>query len=112
MAPPRLRNVPPRVATLDTRLAPIAPKVVDPHYLTPEHRAWRAEVIRRSGGQCQASDCKAPHRGQRGRLFADHVQELRDGGAALDPANGAALCGACHTRKTIAARTRRMARPT
>jgi len=100
------------VSALDARTVAPAAKVADRHYQTPEHRAWRAEVIRRSGGQCQDPACKASDRGRGGRLFADHVRELRDGGAPLDPANGVALCGACHTRKTNAARARRMAQPT
>lgn len=111
MPPSRLRNLGPRLAVLDTRVARSAPKVADPHYQTPEHKAWRTEVIRRSGGQCQDAACKTPGRGIGRRLFADHVRELRDGGAPFDPANGMALCGACHTRKTAAARVARAARP-
>ena len=42
-------------------------------------------------------------------MFADHRVELRDGGAALDPDNGQCLCGSCHTRKTLAARSARIA---
>nr|WP_294566986.1 HNH endonuclease signature motif containing protein [uncultured Rhodopila sp.] len=91
------------VAASDLRRLKPAPKVADSHYQTPEHRAWRTEVIRRSGGRCQRPGC-----GRSGvRLFADHVRELRDGGDALDPANGQALCGACHTAKTARARAAR-----
>lgn len=43
-------------------------------------------------------------------MFADHVVEVKDGGAKLDPANGQCLCGSCHTRKTAAARKRRLDR--
>lgn len=103
---PTLRCLRPNLAIADTRIARPPAKTADPHYQTPEHRAWRAEVIRRAGGRCQEPGC-----GRREpRMFADHVVELRDGGAALDPANGQCLCGSCHTRKTIAARTARMAR--
>jgi 5-methylcytosine-specific restriction enzyme A len=108
----RLRNLPPMVATVSARLTPSAPKLTDPHYHSPEHATWRKEVLRRAGYRCQARDCSHPRHGEGARLFADHVQELRDGGSAFDPANGQALCGACHTRKTIAARDRRNARPT
>ncbi|WP_245445631.1 HNH endonuclease signature motif containing protein [Metarhizobium album] len=46
------------------------------------------------------------------RIFGDHIVEVRDGGALLDPANVRCLCGSCHTRKTAAARAKRMvARP-
>lgn len=108
---PRLRNQPPMVKAVNTRIAALPPKVADPHYATPEHQAWRKEVIRRSGGRCQDATCKTPHRTGI-RLFADHVHELRDGGAPFDPANGLARCGACHTRKTVAERAKRQATPT
>ena len=71
------------------------------HYLTEDHRAWSRAVIARAGGACQA--CGATNT----RLYADHIQELRDGGAATDLANGQALCASCHTRKTARARAAR-----
>jgi len=81
-----------------------APKVVDPHYHTPEHQRWSRAVIARAGGRCQGKGC-----GRSGvRLFADHIVELRDGGAPFDLANGQALCGACHARKTAAMRAERL----
>lgn len=102
----RLRQVSRRLAELPTRKLS-APKIADPFYLTPQYRTWQAEVIRRSGGRCQgqAHDAARPRSGV--RLFADHVAEIKDGGARLDPANGQALCGSCHTRKTAAARAAR-----
>jgi hypothetical protein len=42
------------------------------------------------------------------RLCADHIVELKDGGAALDVANGQCLCVPCNTRKGIAARAKRL----
>ncbi len=97
----RLPTLRPRLAARDTRTVMPAPKAAAAHYQTAEHAAWRASVIARAGGACQ-------HCGRSGvRLFADHVIELRDGGALLDPANGQALCGACHSRKTAAARAAR-----
>lgn len=106
----RVRIAPPRIATRDTRAVKPPAKTADPHYLTPEHRAWRSEVIRRAGGQCQdrEHDPRRPRQGV--RLFADHIRELRDDGAALDPANGEARCGACHARVTLARRAVRMGR--
>lgn len=110
MAKPKraaLAFMPDRLGTLDTRIARPAPKQADPHYHTPEHQRWRAEVIRRAGGMCQAPGC-----GRTGiRLFADHVVELQDGGSPTDPANGQALCGSCHTAKTARARAARMVQP-
>ena len=106
---PRLRNLAARIPTISTAIAALPDKVADPHYLTPEHRAWRTAVIARAGGRCQSPTCQG--HAPTARLFADHVRELRDGGAPLDLANGQALCGTCHARKTASARARRMATP-
>ncbi len=89
----RLTCLKPRVATLDTRTARPPPKVADAELTTPEHRAWRAEVLRRAGHRCQAPGCGATGV----RLFADHIVERRDGGAHLDPANGKPCAGAHHS---------------
>ena len=89
----KLTNLPPRIPRFDTRVAAVPEKIVDPHYATPAHRAWRAAVIERSGGRCQDPTCRSP--GRRGiRLFADHIHEIKDGGALTDPNNGMARCGA------------------
>ncbi|NVO13884.1 MAG: HNH endonuclease [Rhodoplanes sp.] len=97
----RLATLGRRLATLDTRSAPPIPKDTDPHYSTQAHRAWRAGVYRRAGYACEAC-------GARGvKLYADHIHELRDGGAALDPANGQCLCAGCHMVKTTTARAER-----
>lgn len=102
----KLHAIGPRIAAIDVRSARPSPKTVDPFYLTPEYQAWRAEVIRRSGGRCQDALCRSPWR--RGiRLFADHIVEIKDGGAPLDPDNGMTRCGSCHTRKTIEVRAER-----
>ena len=100
----RLHTLPPRLSVVDVRTAQPAPKVSDPHYQTAEHRAWSAAVLRRAGGACQAQGCGRSG----GRLFADHIRELRDGGAPFALANGQALCGSCHTTKTAQERRRRM----
>jgi 5-methylcytosine-specific restriction enzyme A len=100
----KIRASKPRIATRAPRIA--SPKVAAPIYQTAEYRNWRAAVIGRSGGHCQDPACADPMRST--RLFADHVVELRDGGAPFDVANGVALCGACHTSKTMRERARRM----
>jgi 5-methylcytosine-specific restriction enzyme A len=107
-AAPRLRTLRPKVASMDLRVATVPPKQVDPYYSTAEHREWREAVVRRAGGKCQSPDCDTPERAGR-RLFADHIKELRDGGAATELANGIALCGSCHSIKTAAVRRVRMA---
>ena len=81
-------------------------KKADPFYLTPEYRAWREAVIARAGGVCQAEGCGRRER----RMFADHIVEIRDGGARLDLANGQCLCGSCHTAKTARERQKRLNR--
>jgi len=93
------RVKPADVARHDKRAAPI--------YSTPEYRAWQAEVISRSCGQCQdpGHDARRP---RHGKLYADHIKELRDGGAPFDPANGLARCASCHGKKTIAERVGRL----
>lgn len=100
------------VRPLRTQQVALPPKVANPDLLTPEHRAWRAEVIRRAGGQCQWVDggfrCRkaAPQH----RMFADHIKERSDGGALYEPANGQCLCGQHHTIKTAEARAARVGR--
>jgi 5-methylcytosine-specific restriction enzyme A len=77
-----------------------------------DHIRWRDVVMSRAGFRCQAIEngVRCDKRSPMHRLFADHIRELADGGAPLDPANGQALCGSHHTAKTMAARARRMAR--
>ncbi len=97
-----LKTVGPRLHAAGPRVR-VPPKVVDPHYQSDEHKAWRSAVIRRAAGRCQGPGC-----GRTGdRLFADHIVELKDGGAAFDLDNGQALCGTCHTIKTARARKAR-----
>lgn len=79
------------------------PKTVDPHYLTPEHEAWRKVVLRKARYRCEGLGCGASGV----KLYADHVVEIKDGGAPLDPANGQALCARCHARKTARERAYR-----
>lgn len=105
--PTALRVQPGRLTVVDTRRIKPPAKQTNPYYLSPEHRQWRQVIIARSGGFCQDLHCPTPQR-RPSRLFADHIVELRDGGAPTDPANGIALCGACHSRKTAAERAKRM----
>jgi 5-methylcytosine-specific restriction enzyme A len=99
--------------TVDARAVRPQAKTADPFYLTQEYRAWRMKVIRNAGRRCQAIEdtgrrcTKAePYH----RMFADHIVELRDGGAPYDLANGMCVCGSHHTAKTMRARAERMRR--
>ena len=106
----KLRNIPPRLQSVETRTAIPAAKRADAELLTPEHRAWRLGVMQRAGWRCEAVDhgVRCDKRAPAHRLFADHVVERKDGGA-LD-GTGAALCGHHHALKTSAARAARMRR--
>jgi hypothetical protein len=100
----KLQRIAPRIGTLSNRVPP-APKQADDHYSSPEHKAWRTTVLKKAGYRCQHPGCTkgAPEH----RLFADHIAEIRDGGARLDPNNGQALCGQHHTAKTARERAKR-----
>jgi 5-methylcytosine-specific restriction endonuclease McrA len=65
------------------------------HYQSDGHKAWAAAVKRRDGYRCVTPRCDS-----KGRLIADHIVEITDGGARFDVANGQTLCLACHNRKT------------
>jgi 5-methylcytosine-specific restriction protein A len=96
--------VKPAIAKLSGRSVAMPDKVRASYYATPEHMAWSNQIRERAGFQCQ--QC-----GRRGvRLFADHIVEIRDGGT-WDMANGQALCGSCHTAKSVVERARRAFNP-
>jgi hypothetical protein len=105
-----LRSLAPLVSTLDTRTTKLPPKVKDEAYTTNQFRAWRAQVVARAGGRCEAVD--QGHRCTKAmpehRMYSDHIVELRDGGSLLDLNNGQCLCASHHQIKTVAARTRRL----
>jgi hypothetical protein len=107
-----LRTLKPLVRAFDAR--PIKPegKRVDRFYLTPEYRAWREKVIARAGRRCEAVDDgqRCTKAEPRHRMFADHVIEVKDGGAPYEPANGRCLCGSHHTFKTTQTRAARLGR--
>jgi len=105
----KLRTLPPMLRPMDTSTTRLRPRVVDPIYNTPEFIRWRAMVIDRAGGQCEAIEngqrctkAKPQH-----RVYADHIVELRDGGSLTDPSNGQCLCHSHHEIKTIEAKKRR-----
>jgi 5-methylcytosine-specific restriction protein A len=98
-----LRTFAPKVRALNTAKLKLPPKQAERIYSTPEYKAWRERVIKRARGRCQGTGCGRTG----GRLFADHIVELKDGGAPFDDSNGQALCGSCHTAKTAMARAAR-----
>jgi len=105
----RLRTFQTGIATLDTRSAKPPPKTADPLYQSPEFRVWREIVIDRADRRCEqlignqrCAKAEPDH-----RMFADHIKEVRDGGARFDPDNGQCLCGSHHGAKTARERARR-----
>ncbi|WP_132254722.1 HNH endonuclease signature motif containing protein [Methylobacterium segetis] len=100
----RLSTLAPRLKTLDTRTARPAPKMAESFYTSVAWTTLRDEVVRERGRRCEALGCGRTS----GRVFVDHIVERRDGGAPLDKANLQVLCGSCHTRKTAAARAKRL----
>ncbi|GBD48086.1 HNH endonuclease signature motif containing protein [Methylopila sp. Yamaguchi] len=105
-----LKTIAPRLRTIDTRTCKPPPKRADAELLTPEHRAWAQEVKRRAGYRCEwvENGVRCDRASPAHRLFADHIDERRDGGAALDPKNGRCLCGSHHGLKTASERAKRM----
>ncbi len=98
---PRIPMLGTGIPRINGRSVQLPPKQRAPIYGTPEHVAWSKHVIMRAHKQCQK--CGATH----GRMYADHIKELRDGGKALDPSNGQCLCASCHTAKTMVERAKR-----
>ena len=103
MSPPRLRTLAPLLTVLDGRTNKSPDHTAAPIYKTDDYAKWREVVIARAGGKCQWPGCERAER----RMFADHIRELKDGGAPFDPANGQCLCGRHHTLKTVQARADR-----
>lgn len=98
----KLRCLPSKLGSIGPRVSAPTKKATDPHYGTQAHKDWAADVVRRAGFSCE--DC-----GAKGvKLYADHIREISDGGAALDPMNGCARCARCHGKKTAAERVKRL----
>ena len=107
---PKLKALASRIAKLDTRSAPLPPKACDPFYLSREWRGFVDKIKRERGEVCEDPSCKGPHYpGQ--RIYPDHVVEIHDGGAKLDPSNVMLRCAKSHSAKTARERAKRMSRP-
>ncbi len=75
-----------------------------PFYLSSEWRGLMRRLIEERGRRCEK--CRA-----NGNDLGDHIVELKDGGALLDPANIQLLCGSHHTLKTNAMKRARLGLP-
>jgi 5-methylcytosine-specific restriction enzyme A len=110
---PKLGTLRPLVRTFHGGALKPQGKRVDPIYTSRAYEQWRDGVIARAGGRCEAVENGERCRKTRPehRLFADHINEISDGGAAFDPANGQCLCGSHHTLKTTRTRAARLGAP-
>lgn len=69
----------------------------NPRTKTPEHQAWRSQVLKRAHGRCQIRYTGiCIHRA----TIADHIKATAFGGAELDLNNGQAACKPCSDRKS------------
>lgn len=82
-------------------------KVAAPFYHSREWRELIERIAAQRGRRCEdpAHDPSRPRDGI--RVFGDHIRELADGGAPLDPRNILLRCGSCHSKKTAATRAAR-----
>lgn len=88
-------------------LVTVREKKAEPFYLSPEWKALMRHLIKVRGRRCEDGehDRTKPREGV--RLYGDHVIEIKDGGAKLDPANVMLRCATCHGRKTALERAKR-----
>jgi 5-methylcytosine-specific restriction endonuclease McrA len=75
-------------------------KQVLPFYVGPDWKALMRQIIKQRGRCCQDPRHDGAYPRQGVRLLGDHIVELRDGGARLDPRNVMLRCYRCHGRKT------------
>jgi 5-methylcytosine-specific restriction endonuclease McrA len=100
-----LKVLRPCLKVVDSKTAHPEPRAYQPVYYS---RAWCrlvAQLKLERGEHCQACGKHATY------LEADHIVELKDGGAPLDPTNVRLLCRPCHARKTNQARDERLGIP-
>lgn len=104
-----LKTRPSRLAIQDTRSIKPPSTTTNPFYLSPEWRTLIARLIRQRGRACEECGRTQEEDGRPVRIYGDHIRELRDGGAPLDPINIRLLDATCHNKKTAAERAKRLA---
>lgn len=85
----------------------VRPKEAKPFYLSPEWKALMRQIIKVRGRRCEDPEHDISKPRHDVRLYGDHIVELEDGGAKLDPSNVLLRCGPCHGRKTAETRAAR-----
>ena len=103
----KLRAFGPRLSAIETRRVIPPAKTADPFYRSPEWQALLGRLIRERGRRCEDQQHDPAQSRTDRRIYGDHIVELKDGGAPLDPANILLRCAPCHGRKTAAARAAR-----
>lgn len=98
-----------RLAIQDTRSIRAPPTTTNPFYRSPEWTTLMSRLIRQRGRACEECGRTQEEDGRPVRIYGDHIRELRDGGAPLDPANIRLLDANCHNKKTAAERAKRLA---
>src|SRR6266403_2151771 len=98
-----MKSLNPRITTINKkRVGSDTPRSTKPTLSFYKTREWTqlvAEIIRERGRHCENIECA--REGILTRIFADHIIEIKDGGALLDKKNIKLLCGSCHTTKTL-----------
>lgn len=94
-----LKSIPSRVRPArQTRAAPLPSEggVGRAFYQTKEWADFRSAIISERGRRCEKCGAVGP-------VLADHIQEIRDGGAVYERRNIQLLCAPCHNKKTAQA---------
>jgi 5-methylcytosine-specific restriction endonuclease McrA len=96
-----IRTMPAGIRELPSAFQP-EKKKADRFYDSPEWRSLMKALIAQRGRRCE--EC-----GKTGsRVYGDHIHELQDGGAPLDPLNVLIRCASCHSSKTLTTRAMRL----
>jgi 5-methylcytosine-specific restriction protein A len=106
MKSPKLRNFNTRLKLFETKKLKPPEKKADSFYSSPEWRSLMKQILKERTRRCQDPDCTTP-RNVWGKIYGDHIVELKDGGAPLDPNNILLRCAPCHARKTLEERRKR-----
>lgn len=89
----------------------VKPSRGDPSpYADPKWVEFRKELIKQRGRICEDPEHNPYQLSPSGQIYADHIVELKDGGAMFDPANVMLRCPSCHVRKTYRERGKRARR--
>ncbi len=104
-----MKSLEPRITTINKRRiggdTSRSTKPTLPFYKTQEWVQLVARIVRKRGRRCENPECAREV--TLTRIFADHIIEIKDGGALLDENNIELLCGSCHVTKTLQMRKER-----